>query len=257
MNQSTRQNESVLGQQAAVVVCEPNEPPSVRALSPSPHASLFLEEVRQMVGGHIEVLPYPRQLGRRGLVVAVNEIGTPRGLDQNRWGLVGTFVVFRQRANADHPRGLSPEEAGAVARELDQSYGYLDPAAGVRTASSNGIGFHAPRAKRAEVFEQQGGKWSPQLHFTGAVERREAVFMNWLLQRYSRGVVAHHFDQPFPGTYSVELQFGDSPEDRRLMQECRRHYLDAFDENGALKKERAECPPLVTLQSLKSPAGAD
>ena len=71
------------------------------------------------------------------------------------------------------------------------------------------------------------------------------MFMNWLIQRHARGIVAHSFYQPWPGAYSIELQFGPTEEDKRLMQECRRFYHDAFDEEGHLRPEISQRPPAI------------
>lgn len=249
MSQPNGKNEAGKDAQS-IVVCEPNKPPTVHTLSLQPE---FMDwDIEEMVGSGMELLPYPRQLGKKGLVVAVSEQGIARGLEQNRWGLVGTFVVYRQHANRKHPQGLDSETTNGVVKDLDRSYGYLDQACGVRLACSNGIGFSSSRAKRPDEFERQGSKWNPQFHFTGPVERHEMMFMNWLIHRHARGIVANAFYQPYAGMYSVELQFGPTEEDRLLMQECRRLYDDAFDDEGHLHAEIGQRPPVI--RQATSPA---
>jgi len=91
----------------------------------------------------------------------------------------------------------------------------------------------------APDYEAQGNAWSPQLHFTGPYIPEEINFIEWLLNRYAANVVAHYIHAPFPMTYSVELQFGTSEEDRAKMLECRDEYHAAFDENGGLRPSAA------------------
>jgi hypothetical protein len=225
----------------SIVVCQSNKPPIIQSLSSAPE---FMDlEIEQIVGGGIEIIPYPRQQGKKGLVVAVTEHGIARGLEQNRWGLVGTFVVMRQQANRKLPQGLDSETANTVVEQLDTSYGYLDTSCGVLLACTNGIGFTSSRAKGCDEFERQGGKWNPDLHFTCIPERHEMTFLNWLIQRHARGIVAHCFSEPWPGACSIELQFGTTDEDRRLLSECRKFYHDSFDEEGCLRKEITQRPP--------------
>lgn len=93
----------------------------------------------------------------------------------------------------------------------------------------------------AREYEEEGGKWEPQLHFTGVLDDPvEIRFIEHLLKKYGEAVVAHYIYSPWPETYSVELQFGSSDEAKRKQSDCRNEYHAAFTCNGNLKKKIAE-----------------
>ena len=94
-----------------------------------------------------------------------------------------------------------------------------------------------PLTRSTEVLAwcKAGNDWEPDLHFTGVGDKTELRFLANLLCLHSDGVVAHCLTHPSPQTYSLELQFGKSPEARQLMHQCRDAYHKAFRANGKLK----------------------
>lgn len=101
--------------------------------------------------------------------------------------------------------------------------------------------FPHPHSLNADDFEDEGFKWNPQLHFTGTLDDpAENRFIESLLQKYGKSVVAHYIYSPYIGTYSIELQFGDDPESRNAMVECLDEYESAFTATGKLKAKVAK-----------------
>jgi hypothetical protein len=99
------------------------------------------------------------------------------------------------------------------------------------------IPFPYRRPLTAHEYEQQGGQWKPQVHFTGSLnDPIEVRFIEHLLKKYGKGVVACFICSPRPETFSVELQFSSAKE----AHECLKEYHAAFTSNGILKKKVAE-----------------
>ncbi len=103
------------------------------------------------------------------------------------------------------------------------------------------IPFHSRNSTLPDDFEEAGNKWNPQLHFTGSLEDvAEVRFIESLLDKYEKHIVAHFIYSPWIGTYSVELQFGMSDQQRKALKECRQEYHAAFTRSGKLKRNVAE-----------------
>jgi len=82
-------------QKIEVMVFEPGKPGEARSIDDS------LEAMQAVVGGYIEQVGLAFGPLAQGLpavlVVICNEDGRPHGLPLNRWGLLGTFFVVRQK----------------------------------------------------------------------------------------------------------------------------------------------------------------
>jgi hypothetical protein len=220
-----------------IVCCVVGAKPLARTIAPD------LESLRAIVRGNVEIQSYPRQLAsvsQSHLVVVVNEnaINDPRCI-QNRWGVVGDFAVVRQCKSGTFT-SLTEQEAARVCEHLLTEYGYYDPTSGGGFICSRELGFVSRRSKSADVF---GDQWDPDLNLIGMLRWPEIKFMNWLLGQFAENVVAHHFHQPFPSTFGIELQFGDSVQDQLALGECKRLFHGAFDRHGNLKRDVALRPP--------------
>ena len=106
------------------------------------------------------------------------------------------------------------------------------------------IRFDSRRALSASQFMAKGNRWEPDLHFTGTQDPMELRLIEELLSKYGHGVVAYFIYAPFPGTYSVELQFGSSDEDQKALAACRTEFHGSFDRQGKIK--------LAVMKRLKS-----
>lgn len=92
---------------------------------------------------------------------------------------------------------------------------------------------------RAVSADQFGGDWRPQLHFTGESTEKEVALVRSIIAKYERGVVAFCGYSPLPGCYSIELQFGDSLADQKLMLNCRKEYLHSLKLLDQAKNRKA------------------
>ena len=87
--------------------------------------------------------------------------------------------------------------------------------------------FHLPKSKSAPDWECEGHNFEPQLHFTGSIcDEKEAAFVERLISEYASHIVAHYYSggQLGPAFFSIELQFGDTSDDRQARLECRKQY---------------------------------
>ena len=80
------------------------------------------------------------------------------------------------------------------------------------------------------VWVRQGREFKPSIQFIGMLaDRNDADLVRRLLRQYGSHVVAYA-DQSmpgvtcFPGCFSVELQFADSPDGEKARQECSEAY---------------------------------
>jgi hypothetical protein len=77
----------------------------------------------------------------------------------------------------------------------------------------------------APEFEASGRAWNPHVHFMGTTgttpdEVDYRKFIQYLINKYGRSIVAYHSHCPFQGKYfSVELQLHDDAAGRRLKYE--------------------------------------
>ena len=89
-------------------------------------------------------------------------------------------------------------------------------------------------AKSAPDLQRAGGDWNPEQHYTGNARNIDEVrAIQALVDKYGHGIDAYYDYAPFPGTYSLELQFRD----KDTMRQCRTDYHDLFDDDGDLKPE--------------------
>jgi hypothetical protein len=90
-------------------------------------------------------------------------------------------------------------------------------------------------SKEAPVFVRRGGNWEPEVHFTGTVGEVEHLGLIASLIAVHRGaIVAYFLYLPFPGTFSLELQFGDEEATRACLTE----YRSAFGPGGRLRSPK-------------------
>ncbi len=93
--------------------------------------------------------------------------------------------------------------------------------------------FPNPSSKDARSYDL----WKPDVHLTGGLgDPLEVRFIESLMDQFGDSVVAHQIYSPYLGTYSVEMQFGESDNDRQMMRACLEEYRAAFDQDGILKK---------------------
>ena len=102
-----------------------------------------------------EVVPYPTQLNRPKLAVVMDGDGIYKPLAYNRWGLVGNFVIVKMDVNG-RCLSMTDEECEAVADDLLNTNGYLDPACKICNA------FREPFATHGEPpmgYVPEAGAW--------------------------------------------------------------------------------------------------
>jgi hypothetical protein len=102
-----------------------------------------LEEIREAIGGSVEIVPYPKQFGRSRIFVCMNERGMYQPLPYGGWGIVGAFAVVKI-AKDGRFLSLTEKEADGIGKELmnrSGMTGYLHPDSGLVTA------FHEPFQK--------------------------------------------------------------------------------------------------------------
>jgi hypothetical protein len=88
----------------------------------------------------------------------------------------------------------------------------------------------------ADEFEKHGGAWDPDLHFTGSYgDNAEVEAVQSVIDAHREGLIAHFLYSPFPGMFSLELQW--SLDHRDNMLACRKAYHDLFTPGGKLKKK--------------------
>jgi len=96
--------------------------------------------------------------------------------------------------------------------------------------------FRIKKGVSAFEFQKHGGEWNPHLHFTGSYgNNAEVEAVQSIIDAHEEGLVAYYLYSPFPGLYSLELQW--SPERRDNMLACREAYHDLFTPGGKLKKK--------------------
>jgi hypothetical protein len=84
------------------------------------------DDIKEIVGGVLEQMPYPSQLNRPKLAVLVDGNGVFRPQPYNRWGVVGNFVIVKHSRDGRF-LGMSDSECEKVIYDLRDSRGYLDP----------------------------------------------------------------------------------------------------------------------------------
>ena len=127
----------------------------VRADNPHPLRLKYGERGFENVVDSPELMPYPTQLNRPKLAVVMDGDGIYKPLAYNRWGLVGNFVIVKRDANGRF-LSMSDEECEAVADDILNTDGYLDPACKVLNA------FREPFAKHGEPpmgYVPETGAW--------------------------------------------------------------------------------------------------
>lgn len=81
-------------------------------------------------------------------------------------------------------------------------------------------------APTATEYEAKGGKWEPQLHFTGQLTQKETKAVQAIIDRHKDGLVAYHYCTTFGGKmYSLELQWASDEAAKKNMMACRREYM--------------------------------
>jgi hypothetical protein len=219
-----------------IVYCQVGQRPEVRNLLDP------MDDLNEMIKS-FSMLPYPAYLRKgkqKSLKLIVDDNALLDGSPHNRWGIHGNFAVVSWAANHNFPQSLSTETVRRIIADLDNEYGLMDPRAEAEVIYAHQIGAFL---KSAERFEREGGEWSPDLHWTGTHRQPEIKFINWLLLRYAPHIEAMHVGSLFGGDYSVEVQFGKSPADRMMREECRAVYCEAFDDEGVLLREIISRPP--------------
>ncbi len=86
-----------------------------------------IEDIKQIVNGPLESVPYPTQLNKPNLVVWVDEHGAFKPLPYNRWGIVGDFAIVKMSRRDGRFLPMSDAEVEAVLYDLRDSKGYLAP----------------------------------------------------------------------------------------------------------------------------------
>ncbi len=90
----------------------------------------------------------------------------------------------------------------------------------------------------APKFQEQGGEWEPDLHFTGSYgDNCETEVIQTVINDHLDNLVAYYLYSPLHGMYSLELQWADTPEGRKTMMACRKAYQSLFTPTGKLKKK--------------------
>lgn len=200
------------------------------------------EQLRTTVSEMLELVLYPKYLMKgmpKNICVLGNENGLEQGLPANRWGLVGNFVVCRSFVDF---KGLKREHAEIVVKHITEEYGYFRQDSGVLTPGNQGLGLYGPHLTDPERLRMEG-RWKPGVQFVGQFDPKEVPFLNWLMWRYSRNIVAAGFYSPFLGCFGVQIQFGESEEDRRAERECIRLYESSGTDSGELKPSLCKRPP--------------
>jgi hypothetical protein len=101
--------------------------------------------------------------------------------------------------------------------------------------------------KSALLFEQHGGTWEPQAHFTGdSTDPFELRAVQDVIDRHRYGLVAYHLCCPLPGFYSLELQWDADDEAFKAIEE----YQSLFNDRCKLKVK----PELGMLAIAVKPA---
>ena len=92
-----------------------------------------------------------------------------------------------------------------------------------------------PNAIPAPQLQLTGKNWEPDLHFAGALaDTAEISFVCNLLKKYANDIAAYYLfpdcNDPnpvgalFPGMFSVELRFAETPAGREALEQCRKQY---------------------------------
>jgi hypothetical protein len=80
-----------------------------------------LVPTRALVGGSVEILPYPIEARRGRVAIQVNDSGRLEKLPENRLGIFGDFVVFRvnNRGYKEHLTTLTDKEVKEIFADLE------------------------------------------------------------------------------------------------------------------------------------------
>lgn len=98
--------------------------------------------------------------------------------------------------------------------------------------------FSVKQGVTAPEFQKQGGKWEPDLHFTGSYgANAETEAIQTVIDAHLTGLVAYYLYSPLAGHYSLELQWDKTEEGRKTMQACRKRYQALFTPTGKLRKK--------------------
>jgi hypothetical protein len=96
-------------------------------------------------------------------------------------------------------------------------------------------------AKPAVLFRACGGIWKPDLRFdVHFLNQTKVRFVNGLFEKYCHWIVAFNGYQHHPVVFSLELQFGDTQQEREKLLECRKEYRSAYPICGRRKPTFAD-----------------
>lgn len=90
--------------------------------------------------------------------------------------------------------------------------------------------FYPSHSVDAPTWEAQGNKWDPRIHIiVSSVLLDELAAVEAIIQTYATSIVAHFVCPAFLDCISIELQFGDTPEDQKALLACRQDYNKWYD----------------------------